>query len=215
MLDLTALDSGRILMDCDDVLLDWLSGFRRFVTEDLEIHLKDDFPGGFDMRRWLGVETTGEAMTLVKLFNDRRGTGFDELGPIPGAVSAVQNLKDRGFEIHVITSCSGLRDVHERRWQNLEQIFGSDAFASLVCLEIGRSKKSSLAQHPKSVWIDDLPKNALIGQELGHPSAVLRAHHNITEQQAVQKSGLVWLEDWDDTLEKMFFAGSSVIPDGP
>lgn len=195
--------ASRILLDCDDVLLDWLPGFRRFITEDLGITPRGALPGSFDITRWIGASGSDEVARIISRFNTGADTGFDRLDPIPGAVEAMRRLKKSGYDLHVITSCSGLEAVRTRRGENLEAAFGPDVFTSLTCLEVGVPKHEALATHPRSLWIDDLLKNAITGQEVGHDAAVLKAHHNSASREEVESRGLAWMDDWEDAINQI------------
>lgn len=215
MTDLSLIQSRRILLDCDDVLLDWLPGFRRFATEELGIVFNRQFPRSFNITEWLGASSLQEMVSIVSSFNTGAGTGFDQLGPIPGAVEAMQTVKKLGYELHIITSCSGLEDVHSRRWINIEKVFGTDVFDSLTCLELGVSKHDALSAHPPSLWIDDLLKNAVVGQKAGHVSAVLQAHHNADAREETKGHGIAWMSDWSDALQQMLPERSLAFSEGP
>ena len=201
------LPSNRIILDCDDILLDYLPGFTRFARETLGISLRGERPAGFDFTEWLGLDHKDEMRAILKAFNEGESTGFEDLQPIDGAVQAIRALKEMGFHLAVVTSSSSQSDSRTRRIANLERYFGSGTFEDVTCLDMGVSKIDALRRHAPSLWIEDLPSNALLGLEAGHTSCILDAHHNGPQKdEFVRKHGIPWFENWDHLMRSIFHA---------
>jgi hypothetical protein len=205
-------DSGRVLLDCDDVLLDIIPGFRPFAETRLGRRLSPG-PSSFDLSTWLSIPRE-QTHDLIQAFNETEGSGFEVLDPIPGAVEAVRWMRAQGLELHVVTSCSALPAVRDRRFGNLEAVFGAGSFADLVCLDLGQPKFDALARHPRSLWIDDLPKNVVAGHRAGHLSCLIEGHHNRGGQDAEMEAlGLPWYRDWEHLMGRVFAAPAPAEPD--
>jgi len=193
-----------VLLDVDEVLLDWFSGFAPFAEKILGRSLPPEGPLQFDMTRWLGFTDRRDTISLVRSFNDREETGSDRLKPIPGAVEGVAALKEFGYRLVVVTSFTDHPASVSRRQANLDRVFGIGAFEDMVCIPLGGCKRDSLAKFPSGAWIDDLPGNVLAGHAAGHDAAVLDAHHNTSERDAFMRDhGLPWLLDWGQLLRSL------------
>jgi len=201
------LPSGQVLLDCDDVLLDWIAGFIPFARNRLKLDIDPRGPGQFDLTPWLKTGSSAETLEILRLFNEGSDTGFSTLPPIPGAVEAIRELREMGLTLRVITSCSANPSVRRRRRSNLENIFGSDVFDEIICLDMGVSKADALRAQPLSAWIEDLPKNALEGHLIGHKACVLAAHHNGPDREGfVSNHDVPWFDNWEQVMAGLFRA---------
>lgn len=183
-----------IILDCDDVLLDWIGGFWDFCEEKTGNDLDRRGPMNWCMASWIGV-SPDQAIKLVKEFNGSER--FGELRPTAGSVETLKALADSN-ELHVITSCSSAPAVVAMREHNLKKEFG-DIFASITCLDLGTPKTAELEKHDTSFWIEDNVRNAVIGAEIGHETFVRRVQHN--RHQEVNKDCLgkvTWFSDWSE-----------------
>ena len=75
-----------LICDVDDVLLDWLGGFKGFLKKE-EVPHKEGDPKDWDMTDWLHGIDYGP---LIEKFN--RSKEFGELEPVPGSVEAQATL---------------------------------------------------------------------------------------------------------------------------
>lgn len=199
------LPSRQVLLDCDDVLLDWIAGFTPFARDRLGLDIDPRGPGQFDLTPWLNVKDQEEMRAILRRFNEGADSGFDALPPIPGAVEGVRELKSMGLTLRVITSCSADPAVRQRRIRNLDDVFGADAFDDIICLDMGVSKAEALRAQALSAWIEDLPKNALEGHRIGHRACVLAAHHNGADRAGfLRDHDLPWFQDWTELMNGFF-----------
>ncbi|MCE6958275.1 hypothetical protein LAZ40_04295 [Cereibacter sphaeroides] len=203
----------RVLLDCDDVLLDFLAGFRPFATEVLGLKLAPEGPGSFDLTRWLGVRDSAETVAIIRQFTEGEGTGFEDLPPIPGAVEAIRKLRSEGYRLGVITKSSAQPASRLRRIGNLERRFGEGTFDEVICLDLLASKETALRAQPPSIWIEDLPSNALLGLAAGHQACVLEAHHNGAEREAfTAASSIPWFRNWQEVTDAIFYEPAEPVP---
>lgn len=179
------------IIDCDDVLLNWLRGFRSWLLKYRGIRPDEDGPDSWSLAAWLGV-TDKRAAELIAQFND--SPAFGDLAAFPDAIEAVRTLKASGHRLTVLTSCSDDPMVIARRTANLRDQFG-DVFNRVVCLGLGQSKRDWLDVLRTGVWIEDNYKNAMMGHEAGNKTFVMRRRHNREDERNSHRD-LVWVDDW-------------------
>lgn len=183
-----------ILLDCDDVLLDWVSSFRRFCAVRHGVKFARAEPCDWSMSEWLGV-SDDEALLLVKRFN--RSSDFEYLMPVEGAAEVVLDLA-LDHELHVVTSCSSDAITTAARKRNLMRHFGP-VFDSVTCLDLGAPKAPVLAQFDAGVWIEDNYRHAVAGVEAGHRTFMRRRPHNVA-QEATSHPEITWFTEWSEVL---------------
>lgn len=178
-----------VILDCDDVLLDWLGGFRAWLRGRHE-SVPSEPPSTWSLADWLGVSDS-ECLRLIAEFND--SWFFGRLDPVPGAVEAVTALRDSGYTLTVLTSCSDDPVVARRRRENLEGVFGT-SFDRVVCLGLGESKATWLSALRHGIWVEDNYKNALHGLSAGHRTYMVRRSHNRADEQQSHPE-ITWIDD--------------------
>lgn len=190
-----------VLLDCDDVLLNWLEGFRLYCSAKLDYDICERGPSDWVMDDWLGTEPH-ETIQLIEEFN--ASDDFAKLSPVEGAVNAINGLTaarahgDLDVRLHVLTSCSSDWDTVEMRKKNLRLYFGS-VFDSVTCLDLGQSKEQILhAFDAPCVWVEDNLKNALIGVKAGHKTFMLQTSHNHRHRAEAEANGITWFTHWDE-----------------
>lgn len=189
-----------IILDCDDVLLDFMPGVIARANA-LGIYPCPKGPGSFDLSGWLGMEKS-EMSRFLRDYIDDEDSSFGDLPPIPGAVEGVQALKDAGFQISVMSSFSDQKGPHARRMGNLDAHFGSGTFVDLYGLALGSSKYDALVRMTPSIFVDDLFKNAEEGLRAGHAPLWMKAHHNVHEFDSTEvPAGMRRAWDWDEILQ--------------
>lgn len=193
----------QVILDCDDVLLDWVGGFRYYAAKRLKKAVEGE-PQSWHMGEWLG--TTDEvAFELIEEFN--ASSNFGRLEAVEGAREAIEywmQLREEGscdYRLHVLTSCSSDEKTVAMRRDNLERLFGKDTFDSIHCLDLGQKKRKILqAWAPGAIWVEDNYKNAVMGAEVGHLTYIRRRPHN-KEYQELHDDRLSWFEHWSELEE--------------
>ncbi|MCW3783585.1 5' nucleotidase, NT5C type [Defluviimonas salinarum] len=192
--------SDLVLLDCDEVLLNWTGAFGCWVRRDLGIALNGDEPLDFGMKLWFPEAHRERIWDYVMTFNTDPGLGFRTLEPLPGAVEAVRALRESGHRIRVITACSTEAPIMASRLDNLAAVFGPDAFEDVDFVRMSDSKAEKLSRHPPSVWIDDRPGHVIAGVEAGHYGIVMEQATNRHERTDTAYAALPWIEGWSTFL---------------
>ena len=185
-----------IIYDCDDVLLDWRAGFSNFLKEFDGIETRPGRPCAYDMKTWIGTDDRDFIVDRIKRFNSGYGGYYEHLSPMSGAVSAVHQLREAGYQDSILTSCGADKKTIRARIANLNRVFGE--FKNVDFVELGESKKSHLAAHRISWFIEDGLDHARDGIETGHRVIVLEDNLNID---VTPDDKFVRLESWSDILE--------------
>jgi hypothetical protein len=167
-----------ILTDCDGVLLDWEFAFDCWMQShgfNMVADGKLEYKIG---KRYNIPQDQGKQ--LVKIFNASASVGF-----IPALRDAIYYVKrlheEHGYVFHCITSLSLDPSAQKLRKMNLDKLFGKTVFEELVCLDTGADKDQALEPYRGTglYWIEDKPKNADLGHELGLRSILLEHGHNM------------------------------------
>lgn len=182
------------ILDCDDVLLNWLAGFRAHLGRRHGI-VPVAGPSSWDMAPWLGTSTE-RTLELIEEFNSSEE--FGQLGPVDGAFAAVRHLHDRGNRLTVITSCADDPAIIARRHENLRRVFGS-SIDRVICVALGQSKRSWLDVLRPGIWIEDNYDNAIQGYEAGNKTFVMRRTHNRAQEMS-SNPHLIWADDWQSII---------------
>jgi len=183
-----------VLLDCDDVLLNWLEGFAMYCSAQLDRDVCPKGPDNWVMDKWLGTEPH-ETIQLIEEFNS--SDDFGKLSPVDGAQAAVRVFQAHRVRMHVITSCSSDWDTVEMRKCNLRAYFG-DVFDSVHCLDLGQSKEQILHAFDPCLWIEDNLKNALIGVKAGHKVLMRQTSHNARHRAEAEAAGITWFTNWNE-----------------
>lgn len=186
-----------VLLDCDDVLLDWIGGFRDWCSDKLGREIVG-LPDDWHIETWLGV-TEEVCVELIREHN--ASEHFGQLKAVEGAKAVLDKWRENPFvRLHVITSCSSGADTVQMRRGNLEREFG-DIFDSIHCLDLTESKKKVLqAFKPGAMWIEDNYKNCLLGVECGHRGIMRERPHNRQFMELQGTDGVQWFSDWEQFL---------------
>lgn len=164
-----------ILTDCDGVLLHWEWSFDRWMAKHGFRKLQE---GSYEIHEGYGIDRE-RADQLVRMFNET--VYVTTLPPFADAIRYVRKLhEDHGYVLHVITSIGDDPEIVEGRVQNLHSVFGKSPFYRITCLNPEISKAAALSQYQNSQcwWLEDHPKNYVLGEGLGLRSMLVSQHYN-------------------------------------
>jgi hypothetical protein len=153
-----------ILTDADGVLVNWNTGFVKFMANHGFPQLPDT-DGYYGIEQRHGV-TREQAKLAIKEFNESEGVAY--LDAFADAQEYVGKLANLGFRFTVITSLSSVPKAKDRRTENLVDLYG-DIFDEVVCLQQGSRKYDELMRwhHSGLFWIEDHVDQALDGYNVG------------------------------------------------
>lgn len=134
------MSQPELILDVDDVLLEWTSGF-------------------------LGGNKRGEPDGVFQdVFSDEdiiafnKSAAFGKLLPVENAVKLVEVAVSRGYMIICLSSCGDSHETVNLRNSNLKNVFG-DVFYKIICLPLYSSKYDELNKFKNTVFVDDTLKN--------------------------------------------------------
>ncbi len=167
-----------ILVDCDGVLCDWEYAFTQFMHHK---GFPTVDPTAYNVGKRFNF-TREQGHKFVEEFNDSAAIGF--LPPLRDAVYYMKRLNMlHGYKFHCITSLSTNRYAQKLRVQNLELLFGKELWEDFTFLPCGADKDEELAKFKDTgcFWIEDKPKNAQVGLDMGLDSLLIAHEHNAEE----------------------------------
>lgn len=150
-----------IVMDVDQVLLDYASRLREFVNaKHGKVIIGHSLE--WDLTEWLQVEDPCETQPILEEFS--RSYEFGTLDAFPGADVVLHNLLRSGYRLIALTACGTNPLTMALRKVNMFHRFG-DIFEQVHFVEFTDSKSDKLLDIGKSydikVFIDDKPQNIL------------------------------------------------------
>ncbi|MBW3243544.1 hypothetical protein KUV57_12800 [Epibacterium sp. DP7N7-1] len=191
--------SSTIMLDCDDVLLDWAKWFRKCFEGKYGLQMRTPLPAAYNLHGWLPQSHEHLALDIIREFNNDPVL-FSQLEPIPGAVDFVTHARQSGYDIKVLTACSSDPASHAARETNLERVFGAGTFADIMYVDLGASKLDVLKRHPRSIWVDDLPRHVHAGYEAGHHGILAAASQNKTSRNDPENRQLPLIDSLADLI---------------
>lgn len=166
-----------ILTDVDGVCLDWEYAFSTWM----KTHGFEPVPGykfNYLVQDRYGISSE-QTTKLIHNFNESAGIGF--LPALRDAAHYVKKLHQDGFVFHAITSVGGGEPTHELRKMNMRKLFGETAFEEIICLPLRADKREVLSAYANTgyLWIEDTPKQAEVGADLGLTPLLMVHGHNM------------------------------------
>lgn len=185
------MNTNIILTDIDGVVLDWETQFHKWMETR-----------GYNLTK-KGVYYMDEAYSLPKERAIRYLEDFNTSAYISGlptfrdSISGIATLKDNGYRFIAITSVGSDFYTDKLRRINLEEHFGKDTFVEIHC--IGENKRTYLEKYRNigNYWIEDSPKNAEIGVELGINTFLMNHSHN----QYYDNDKVIRVDNWKQICE--------------
>jgi len=178
----------KILTDCDGVLLDWENAFHDWMVQrgyNKVVQGTYDLSVAYDLHH-------EHKHDVVTEFNNSSRMGW--LQPFRDAADVIPVFFDHDYRFEVITSMSLDPYSGKLREYNLDDVFGSDAFCGLTCLDTGADKHAALEPYRDSglYWIEDKWQNAVLGADMGLKSIIIDHPHN----REMYDSRITRVENW-------------------
>lgn len=182
-----------LLVDVDDVLLDWFPAFKTFVENELNIIISEDRASEYSMQDWLKLPLN-EIRDLIDAF-DRNHESFGGLKSMRQAEIYLPKFYENGYKIVAITASSIHPPSMRRRKDNLVREF-DDIFENFHFVDRSEEKERYLKLYASSFWIEDKISNAQLGHDLGHTGIVMRQLSNKDDE--LKYPHLTWVNDWSE-----------------
>lgn len=149
----------RIVLDCDDVLADFVDGLGKTYNQRYGTRYNsDDF--GPDPANWVQLLGSEGIKQMYVLFNN--GELAWNLKPVPGSLETIRQLHAHGDELFVVTSRNHLPLHTTPRW--LEREYGKiiqDVFYAKLTPDDDRPTKGEICQRLNAdLAVDDLARHA-------------------------------------------------------
>lgn len=148
-----------IVMDVDQVLLDYYSRLREFANKTYGKNIVG-LPEDWDMTPWLQCETKEEMIELMTEFSE--SWEFGTLDAFPGADVVLHELLREGYALICLTACGSHEVTAALRKANLFHRFG-DIFEEIHFVELTEGKAEKLLaigdKYDIIAFIDDKAEN--------------------------------------------------------
>lgn len=96
--------SKNIALDCDGVLLDYLSCYKTLYEDLFNTKLKVVNPNSYSADKQFNINWENREKEQIKFYDYFAEKGWKAMKAIPGAVQATQKLKNAGYNIFIVTS---------------------------------------------------------------------------------------------------------------
>lgn len=169
-----------IVMDVDQVLLDYASRLREFVNKRDGKFITGHSPS-WDLTEWLQLDSKEEMMATLYEFSE--SYQFGTLDAFPGADVNLHELLREGYKLVCLTACGSSDVTMALRMVNLFHRFG-DIFEEIHFVEFTDSKTEKLIdiseRYDIVAFIDDKPENiqdAIYGADITN-AILMKSPHN-------------------------------------
>ena len=164
-----------IVTDLDGCVLYYEHAFHMWMVGK---GYKNAVLGTYYMNEKYGI-SKDEAEHLVRVFNE--SSMLRRLPPIKDAIKYIKKLhEEHGYVFHAITAVPNTPAVLDARLTNLDNLFGNTVFERVGLSEHSLHKPEYLAEYEgtECYWIEDVPRNALMGLDFGLKPILMDRHYN-------------------------------------
>ncbi len=194
-----------VLIDCDEILLNHLGGFKSYVEKYHNIKTQG-IPVQYNLQEWLQCSRE-RVMELLEEFNFR-SYEFGLLEPMDRyVVDRMHYLRAMHPDVAfiIVTKSGTFGHAEVLRKVNLHNVFG-DIFDDIIILEQNQSKKSTYmklaVEYDIVTVIDDYLGNIDHVIELGLDNVVLECPHNV---EAKGTGSYNFMKNWCEIAEHITF----------
>lgn len=143
----------KIALDVDGVLLNFTESFDKaaeiVLKRKLTIHRDEFLHDHYHLAKRIDVDIDTVENILQYMLDSKMYANFT---PLPGVKEALKNIKDRGYEISIVTALP--ESAKEMRLENLQNALG---FTPDRCFFVGmgKSKEAALKELRPDIFVDD------------------------------------------------------------
>ena len=151
------MNSNLFCLDCDGVILDLVSSFRKLVSDNFGINQEDITKQDFSERFGLSKKQEHDLWEKLEWWN---------LDGLPGAADAINNVRNYGFRIAVVTGLP--ESKRSEREHNLLQVLGF--VPDIYFTNSGKETKAPVLEELQPMaYADDMKQHILDAESLGIP----------------------------------------------
>lgn len=190
-----------ILVDCDGVLMNWQYAFELWMDERGH-KVIEEYRDLYDQHTRYGM-TYPEMRFWIHAFNASAAIGF--LPPLRDSVYYIRKLQiEHGFTFKCISALSKDKHAQELRTRNIKMLFGKNTFDEFIYQDTGGDKTDDLERFRDSglFWLEDKPKNAELGKEMGLHS-IMVAHEFNSEIEGIPRF-YKWKDIYEYIIENQY-----------
>lgn len=145
-----------IILDIDDVILQWTKGFSNYIGVDLTTDFRS-------IHQCLNI-TQAKENDIIEEFNTSES--FSKIPYIDGAIEAVKKLHE-SYSVFFVTSCGDSPKTVDYRYRNLKAI---TEYGEIIFLPIHSPKDVVIADLKPVLYVDDNYSNVVAAQSIGAES---------------------------------------------
>lgn len=185
-----------ILTDVDEVVFRWQEPFEKWLLQTGRYQPTKPLSQYWDVEQWLGIDYE-VGRELIQEFNHLEEY-WSNFKPLPRVTENISLLSDLGYKFVAITACSTDKWTYDGRLHNLEKCFG-DAFDTLHCVGLGKSKSNFLERYRPTYWVEDKFSHAVAGADAGHTSVLIDYPYN----SHYSDPRVNRVKNWDDIYKRI------------
>lgn len=195
-----AVDRMKILLDCDWVLLNVNSQFRKFVHQKTGFDFKKDAETKYTFDWDFFKDDLKKLETFGGEFQNT--DEFAECEAMPGAVEALKKLHHAGYDPVVVSASLSPGRCFLNRRKNLIRLFGP-IFKNehIILLPWGADKTETFRKFSPTFLVEDFLKHALEAKNAGHFPLLLKFPFNQARLAQCDTGGIPVLSSWQGIMK--------------
>lgn len=186
----------RIALDVDSVLLDYEKAFM-----DKFGLLAPCTPNGLGSLLDGSDYCENDIDEMILTLNSSEE--FKNIGPVNGAVHAIESLKSRGIDLVTVSSCGDQTITTEYRTYNLDTVFGEEIFTIKHTLPLGADKTETINMLGCDVLVDDRLFHCENMIRSGKDAIMLDSGYLPDEVSKARELGIPVCQNWNEVLTKL------------
>lgn len=164
-----------ILTDIDDTILQFSDAFQDWL-ENKGYHNKGRIRDGYKLENALGLSSEESDNLIIQFSEDTEHMPY--LKAEPDAAVVLPILQKMGYKFVAISACVNSEVTINARHTNLAEAFPDIIWYDIHCVGLHQTKNNHLKMYDSTWWVEDNPKHALRGAEIGHQSFLLDRAYN-------------------------------------
>lgn len=193
------------LFDCDDILLDYMTGIKKFIEQHYNIK-PEGLPDDYVLNKWAGI-SGNKMMKIISHYNEQ-SYEFGLLEALDErtvqVMKSLHTVLQGKADLIVLTKSGTLGHGEVLRKVNLMNVFG-DIFKDIIIIEKYESKTGSILKLQQDYdilcFVDDYVKNIDDAVACGVNSVLIERSHNVKHK---SNPDYTFFKDWYELNEYLF-----------